>query len=370
MKYSNFIFCETSGASVESVAWEEISGFIPKLNNAEFSAKLSYNLLESEEIQQTFLIYACMGQDALISDLVRYCISLGLLQGIDTVREARDRVHKLVARLKELSLLSESFSSRCFTMQSLIRDAALLIASKRCLSSKIEAKVQKRLKALGNATIMESKLEQSNKFIGHRFGSLDCYNKVLSLEKLKILYITNQDIEKLWHCNCPLRSFCELENLTLSTNRKMLNVITSSMIERFNKLEKLTLHKCELLAEVFNLEDDKIKHIIQEMFPQLKKLVLSDLRKLECVWNKEPQALKLHFHCHYSEQLIEFINNPFQLFNMPEKVFISSFGVEDHYIWSLGDFRSKPTKKISCVTHLSRAQFLASVRVCFGCNDA
>ncbi|KAL2347592.1 hypothetical protein Fmac_001592 [Flemingia macrophylla] len=32
------------------------------------------------------------GQDALISDLVRYCIGLGLLQGIDTVREARDRM--------------------------------------------------------------------------------------------------------------------------------------------------------------------------------------------------------------------------------------------------------------------------------------
>ncbi|KAL2322132.1 hypothetical protein Fmac_026511 [Flemingia macrophylla] len=103
------------------------------LTMPEFFSKLSYNLLESEEIQQTFLIYACMGQDALISDLVRYCISLGLLQGIDTVREARYRVHKLGARLKDLSLLSESFSSRCFTMQSLIRDAALLIASKRCL---------------------------------------------------------------------------------------------------------------------------------------------------------------------------------------------------------------------------------------------
>ncbi|KAL2344528.1 hypothetical protein Fmac_005813 [Flemingia macrophylla] len=76
------------------------------LTMPEFSAKLSYNLLESEEIQQTFLIYACMGHDGLISDLVRYCISLGLLQGIDTVREARDRVHKLVARLKELILLS------------------------------------------------------------------------------------------------------------------------------------------------------------------------------------------------------------------------------------------------------------------------
>ncbi|KAL2322714.1 hypothetical protein Fmac_027093 [Flemingia macrophylla] len=135
----------------------------------------------------------------------------------------------------------------------------------------------------------------------------------LSLEKLKILYIINQDIEKLWHRNCPPTSFCELENLTLSVNKKMLNVISSSMIERFNKLEKLTLHKCESLTEIFNLEDDKIIHNIQEMFPQLRKLVLSDLSKLEYIWNKEPQVsffLKLEslyiVHCDSLKSLFSF----------------------------------------------------------------
>ncbi|KAL2336685.1 hypothetical protein Fmac_011131 [Flemingia macrophylla] len=124
--------------------------------------------------------------------------------------------------------------------------------------------------------------------------------KQLLLDKLKILHIVNQDIEKLWQYDCPQRSFCELENLTLNTNRKMLSVISLSMIERFNKLKKMILHKCELLIDLFNLEDDKTNHNIREMFPQLRELALSNLNKLESVWSKEPQVpffLKLESLC-------------------------------------------------------------------------
>ncbi|TKY46867.1 Disease resistance protein RPS2 [Spatholobus suberectus] len=112
----------------------------------------------------------------------------------------------------------------------------------------------------------------------------------MSLNKLKVLYVINQDVEKLWHYNCPSESFCELENLTLSNNNKLLSVISSSMIIRFNNLKKLTLDNCELLTEVFNLEDDKLDHNIQEMLPQLRALALSNLSNLTCVWNKEPQV--------------------------------------------------------------------------------
>ncbi|XP_027340939.1 uncharacterized protein LOC113854236 [Abrus precatorius] len=95
----------------------------------------------------------------------------------------------------------------------------------------------------------------------------------LSLEKLKVLCI-NQDIEKLWHYNCPPQSFCELENLTLRNN-KLLNVITSNMIKRYDNLKSMTLDKCELMTEVFNIEDDKQNQNIQEMFPQLRLEILT-----------------------------------------------------------------------------------------------
>ncbi|KAL4393474.1 hypothetical protein AHAS_Ahas02G0055600 [Arachis hypogaea] len=95
----------------------------------EYSTNLSYQLLENEELKCTFLLCACMGQDALVSDLVRLCIGLGFLEGIYTVREARDKVQILLMKLKESGLLSNSYSISCFAMQNLVRDAALLTAS-------------------------------------------------------------------------------------------------------------------------------------------------------------------------------------------------------------------------------------------------
>ncbi|XP_029125368.1 disease resistance protein RPS2-like [Cajanus cajan] len=128
----------------------------------------------------------------------------------------------------------------------------------------------------------------------------------LSLEKLKVLYVMNQPVEELWHYNCPSESFCELENLTLRNNKKLLSVFSPAMIVRFNKLKKLTLEKCELLAEVFILEGDKPNHDNQEMLPQLRVLAMSNLSKLTCFWNKEPQVpfflnlvslFIIHCHC-------------------------------------------------------------------------
>ncbi|XP_027341001.1 uncharacterized protein LOC113854286 [Abrus precatorius] len=111
----------------------------------------------------------------------------------------------------------------------------------------------------------------------------------LSLNKLKVLCIINQDVEKLWHYNSPQESFCELENLTLRNN-KLLNVISSNMIKRYDKLKSMTVDKCEFLTEIFDIEDDKQNHNIHEMFPQLNTLALSNLNSLTCLWNKEPQV--------------------------------------------------------------------------------
>jgi len=66
----------------------------------EFSTNLSYNLLENNELNHTLLVCTWMSHDALLTDLVRNYIGLGLLQGIYTAREARDRVHALVEGVK------------------------------------------------------------------------------------------------------------------------------------------------------------------------------------------------------------------------------------------------------------------------------
>ncbi|RDX90113.1 hypothetical protein CR513_28057, partial [Mucuna pruriens] len=112
----------------------------------------------------------------------------------------------------------------------------------------------------------------------------------LSLDKLKALYVINQDVEKLWHNGYPSESFCKLEIMSLTNDNKLLSVMSYNMIIRFNKLKKLTLDKCELLTKVFNFEGDKPNDNIQEMLPQLRTLVLSNLSNLTCVWNKEAKV--------------------------------------------------------------------------------
>ncbi|XLU80649.1 hypothetical protein S245_004069 [Arachis hypogaea] len=58
------------------------------------------------------------------------CIGLGFLEGVYTAKEARDQVQMLLIHLKDSGLLSDSYSNDRFTMQNLVRNAALLIASK------------------------------------------------------------------------------------------------------------------------------------------------------------------------------------------------------------------------------------------------
>jgi len=84
-----------------------------------------------------------------------------------------------------------------------------------------------------------------------------CFLQLL-VKKLKELHIINVDVEKLWDYNYLSESFCELENLSLINNNKILSAISNDMIMRFKNLRKLTLDKCESLTEVFDLEDDNL----------------------------------------------------------------------------------------------------------------
>ncbi|QHO22971.1 Disease resistance protein [Arachis hypogaea] len=117
------------------LVWKDTHRALEKLEEEnqlaapEYSTKLSYSLLENEELKLTFLLCARMEHDALVADLVRYCIGLGFLQGVYSVWEARDRVQMLLVKLKESGLLSNSYSSDRFTMQNLVRNAALSISS-------------------------------------------------------------------------------------------------------------------------------------------------------------------------------------------------------------------------------------------------
>ncbi|XP_021281813.1 uncharacterized protein LOC110414744 isoform X3 [Herrania umbratica] len=92
--------------------------------------ELSYSHLESEELKQTFLLCSLLGHHVAIQDLLKFTMGLGLLNGVGTVEEARDRLLTLVSNLKTSCLLLDSFTCDRFDMHDLISDVALAIASR------------------------------------------------------------------------------------------------------------------------------------------------------------------------------------------------------------------------------------------------
>ncbi|KAL9315080.1 hypothetical protein ACSQ67_016081 [Phaseolus vulgaris] len=116
--------------------WEDVCRQIERQNFTggqepiEFSAKLSYDHLKTEELKHIFLQCARMGNDFSIMDLVKLCIGVEMLQGVYTIRETKSRVNVLVEELTESSLLVRSYSNDCFNMHDIVRDVALSISSK------------------------------------------------------------------------------------------------------------------------------------------------------------------------------------------------------------------------------------------------
>ncbi|KAI7997124.1 Disease resistance protein [Camellia lanceoleosa] len=95
------------------------------------SLELSYDFLGSREIKECFLLCSLYAEDfnIPIEDLVRYGVGIELFEAIDSVNEARDRVHAFVDELKKGYLLMDGIG-RCVKMHDVVRDVAISIASR------------------------------------------------------------------------------------------------------------------------------------------------------------------------------------------------------------------------------------------------
>ncbi|KAI8004060.1 Disease resistance protein [Camellia lanceoleosa] len=96
------------------------------------SLELSYNFLGSREIKECFLLCSLYAEDfnIPIEDLVRYGVGIEMFKAIDSVNEARDRVHAFVDDLKKGYLLMDSEQKGCVKIHDVVRDVAISIASK------------------------------------------------------------------------------------------------------------------------------------------------------------------------------------------------------------------------------------------------
>lgn len=94
--------------------------------------ELIYNYLEGEELKLTFLLCSLMEHpcDAPIMYFLKYGMHLSLFEYTYTMQKRRDRVFALVRKLKDSCLLLDDDTADCFSMLGIVRNAAILIASR------------------------------------------------------------------------------------------------------------------------------------------------------------------------------------------------------------------------------------------------
>ncbi|XP_045802095.1 uncharacterized protein LOC123895675 isoform X1 [Trifolium pratense] len=282
--------------------WEDVHRHLERGNLtgvSDFSTKLSYDLLEDEELKYAFLLCARMGPDALIVDLVKYCIGLGFLQEIYTVKEARDRVYVLVGKLKVFGLLSDSYSSDHFTMQDIVRSAALSIASK-----------EKHVFTKTNGKIDEwpDKLESYAAISLHHCHIIDGFPREINYPRLRFFQVNNNDP----HLKIPKNFFEGMKELRVLLLTGIRISPLDSSIASLTELKMLAFEQCML---------DKKLSVIGE----LKKLRIlsfsgSDIEKL-------PVELK-----QLKKLQIFDISNCSKLTNIPSNVISSLISLEELYM--------------------------------------
>ncbi|XP_015948352.3 uncharacterized protein LOC107473323 isoform X1 [Arachis duranensis] len=201
----------------------------------EHSTRVIYNLLENEELRITFLLCACMDNDALVSDLVRACIGLGFLRGIYTVRDTRTRVQVMLMKLRESGLLSDSYSSDRYTMQNLVRNAALSIAFK-----------ERHMFMLNKVRVDEwPDDDEVRRYVAislRHCDIIDAITKRMTCARLKILEVINNDPQ----LKLPTKFFEQMKELKVLILTGINLSPSDSSVGCLTKLRMLCLEHCTL----------------------------------------------------------------------------------------------------------------------------
>ncbi|KAJ9175172.1 hypothetical protein P3X46_013751 [Hevea brasiliensis] len=121
----------------ESYAWNDKLKQLSVFDNEEIYAKVhsvlesSYNDLPGNEVKSFFLLCGLLGLSNIpIRSLLKYVMGLSLFKHISTVKEARNKVYTLIDTLKAKCLLIDGDKYGFVKIHDVVRDTALLIASR------------------------------------------------------------------------------------------------------------------------------------------------------------------------------------------------------------------------------------------------
>ncbi|TKY63988.1 Disease resistance protein RPS2 [Spatholobus suberectus] len=97
--------------------------------------------------------------------------------------------------------------------------------------------------------------------------------------------------EQLWHSNHLVQQnyFRNLKRLSASSCNSLVHVIPSHLFPCFENLEELEVQDCIAAQVIFNINETRLTQDLGII--RLKKLSLTDLPKLEHVWDKDPEGI-------------------------------------------------------------------------------
>ncbi|KAF5940796.1 hypothetical protein HYC85_021963 [Camellia sinensis] len=265
------------------------------------SLELSYDFLERREIKECFLLCSLYAEDFNIpvEDIVRYGVGIELFEAIDSVKEARDRVHDFVDDLKKGYLLMDGELEGCVKMHDVVRDVAISIASReehsfmvRCdeaLKEWPEKERQKNYAVISLRCTGMSKLPDNLEFPKLHLLRLEdnyaSYRPNLpdsfygGMKELKALSMLNVYIEG--SLPTSLRWLTNLRSLSLYECGLINDVSAIGALENLEILSFKGTKFEELPKEIGRLSHLKLLDLLRCVVKRICPGVLSSLSKLE-----------------------------------------------------------------------------------------
>ncbi|XP_048134460.1 uncharacterized protein LOC115733773 [Rhodamnia argentea] len=107
------------------------------------------------------------------------------------------------------------------------------------------------------------------------------------------------NIETIWDNRAATDSFHSIKSLDVFACNKLVNIVPSCIVGRLWSLESLNVSYCDSLEVVFKLQSLNPLDGNPGARSQLKELVLHELPRLKCVWDKELHH-QVKFQCLHS----------------------------------------------------------------------
>ncbi|KAF5941389.1 hypothetical protein HYC85_022556 [Camellia sinensis] len=284
-------------SALEQLRKSMVSGLDEKVFK---SLESSYDSLDSDEVKKCFLLCSLYPEDfdIPIEDLVRYVIGIELFECIDSVHQARNRVHSLVDDLKKCYLLMESEDEEHIKMHDVVRDVAISIASRKEHSIVVRCdEVLKKWPKKGQLeknTIISLKVDgihglPSNlEFPNLHLLKLDCNAGLPAIS----LYDLNEGMEEVKVQETQDSFYQGMKELKVLALSDMYGSLPTSL-RCLTNLRTLSLFRCQLIddgisvigalenLEILRFGDSYIKELPKEIIGHLVHLKVLDL--LGCV---------------------------------------------------------------------------------------